>query len=52
MKMEVRGTQVKGRPRMRWMDNIRHDRNQHILEVRDSQGRKRLKALSYELKSS
>ena len=25
MKMEVRGTRAKGRPRMRWMDNIRHD---------------------------
>ena len=25
MKMEVRGTRAKGRPRMRWMDNIRRD---------------------------
>ena len=27
MKMEVGGTRAKGRPRMRWMDNIRHDIN-------------------------
>ena len=27
MKMEVRVTRAKGRPRMRWMDNIRHDMN-------------------------
>ena len=25
MKLEVRGTWAKGRARMRWMDNIRHD---------------------------
>ena len=27
MKMEVRGICEKGRPRMGWMDNIRHDMN-------------------------
>ena len=27
MKMGVRGTEAKGRPRMRWMDNIRREMN-------------------------
>ena len=39
MKMEVRGTRVKGRPRRRWMDkpyNIRHDMNKCGLEEIDT----------------
>ena len=28
LKMEVRGTMGKGRPGMRWMDNIRHEMNE------------------------
>ena len=32
MKMEVRGTEAKGRPRTRWMGNIRHDMNKYGLE--------------------
>ena len=40
MKMEVRGTQAKGRPRMRWMDNIRRDTSKCGLEEGDAQGRK------------
>ena len=36
MKMEVRGTWEKGRPRMRWMDNIRHDMNKCGLEEGDA----------------
>ena len=40
MKMEVRGTQAKGRPRMRWMDNIRHDMTKCGLEERDTQAGK------------
>ena len=39
MKMEVRGNQAKGRPRMRWMDNIRHDMNMCGLEEGDAQDR-------------
>ena len=31
IKMEVRGTRAKGRPGMRWMDNIRHDMNKCVL---------------------
>ena len=30
--MEVAGTGAKGRPRMRWMDSIRHDMNTCVLE--------------------
>ena len=33
MKMEVGGTRAKGRPRMRWMDNIRHNMNKCSLEM-------------------
>ena len=32
MKMEMRGTEAKGRPRTRWMGNIRHDMNKCDLE--------------------
>ena len=39
MKMEVTGTQVKGRPRMRWIDNIRHDLNKCGLEEGDAKTR-------------
>ena len=38
MKMEVRGARAKGRPRMRWMDNIRHDMNKCSLEVGEDGG--------------
>ena len=41
MKMEVRGTPAKGRPRMKWMDNIRHDMNKCSLEEGDTQDRGR-----------
>ena len=36
MKMEVRGNRAKGRPRMRWMDNIRHDINKSRLAEGDA----------------
>ena len=38
MKMVVRGTRAKGRPRMRWME-IRHDMNKCGLEGGNSQDR-------------
>ena len=41
MKMEVRGTRVKGRPRMWWMDNIRQDMSKCGLEEGDAQDRRR-----------
>ena len=41
MKMEVRGTREKGRPRMRWMDNIRHDVYKCGLEEGYAQDRRR-----------
>ena len=42
MKMEVRGTRAKGRPRMGWTDNIRHDMNKLCdLEEGDAQYRRR-----------
>ena len=41
IKMEVRGTPAKGRPRMRWMDNIRHDITKCGLEEGDAQDRRR-----------
>ena len=31
MKIDVRGTEAKGRPRMRWMENIRHDMNKCVI---------------------
>ena len=37
MKMEVGGTRTKGRPRMGWMDNIRHDMDKCGLEEGDTQ---------------
>ena len=40
MKMEVRGTRTKGRPRITWMDNIRHDINKCGLEEGDTQDRR------------
>ena len=45
MKMEVRGTRGKGRPRMRWMDNMRHDMNKCGLEEGDAQDRRRLRSI-------
>ena len=41
MIMEVRGTCEKGKPRTRWMDNIRHGMSMCGLEDRDAQDRKR-----------
>ena len=41
MKVEVRGTRAKGRPRMRWMDNIRHGMNECGSEEGDGQDRRR-----------
>ena len=40
MKTEVRGTRGEGRPRMRWMGNIRHDTNESGLEEGDDQDRR------------
>ena len=34
MKMEVRSTRAKGRPRIRWMYNMRHDMNKCGLDER------------------
>ena len=45
MKMEVRGTRAKGRPRMRWMDNIRRDKNMRGLEEVDTQDRRRCRRM-------
>ena len=36
MEMEVRGARAKGRPRMRWTDNIRHDMNKCGTEEGDT----------------
>ena len=41
MKMKVKGTRAKGRPSMRWMDNIRHDMDKCGLEEGDAQDRRR-----------
>ena len=41
MKMEVRGTRAKPRPRMRCVDNTRHDMNKCGLEEGDAQDRRR-----------
>ena len=43
MKIEVRGNRARGRPRLRWMDNIRHDMNACGLEEEDAQNRRRWK---------
>ena len=41
MKMDVGGTEAKGRPRTMWMNNIRRDMNKRGLEEGDVQdGRK------------
>ena len=40
--MEVRGTQVTGRLKMRWMDNIRHDMNKCGMEEGDAQDRNKM----------
>ena len=42
MKMVVRGTQVNGRPRMRLMDDIRHDMNKCGVEEGDAQYRNKM----------
>ena len=38
--MEVRGTREQGRPRMKWMNNIRHDMNKCGVEEGDVQHRR------------
>ena len=39
--MEVRGVRAKGRPRMKWMDNTRHDMNKSGSEDGDARDRRR-----------
>ena len=41
MKMKARGTRAKGRPRMRWMDNIRPGMDKYGLEEGDARDRSR-----------
>ena len=45
-KMDVRGTEAKGRPRMRWMDNIKHDMNKCGLEGGDAQDWRRRRKMA------
>ncbi len=35
--MKMKGTEAKGRPRTRWMDNIRHDTDECGLEEGEAQ---------------
>ena len=37
IKVEVRGTGAKGRPRIMWMDNIRHDMDKYGLKEGEAQ---------------